>query len=134
MISKGAENESMWNISEGVFLTFGITYADASYGDSLNLEGVTEADLFFAQDYITIEDWYSLENIAGRQITYAPAIGASKTRSLTLRARKMCKVRSCSTFNRGSVHRTTAGMRSSGPEVWLTSYQNTGIQLRVPER
>ena len=72
MISKGVEVEALWTPTANVYLTFGVTYADARYGDDLNADGVTAASLFLAQDYQTLEDWEDLENIEGRQITHAP--------------------------------------------------------------
>lgn len=72
MISKGVELESMWTPAANVYLTFGVTYADARYGDDLNKQGVTPASLFLDQDYNTLEDWGDLENVEGRQITHAP--------------------------------------------------------------
>lgn len=72
MVSRGAELETMWNITDGVFLTLGVTYADARYGDDLNKAGVSQESLYLDQDFATLEDWNDLEKIEGRQITHAP--------------------------------------------------------------
>ncbi len=71
MITRGVEFESMWNVTDGVYWTLGVTYADAKYGDDLNAN-TNEVELFLNQDYDTLEDWAALENIEGRQITQAP--------------------------------------------------------------
>jgi iron complex outermembrane recepter protein len=72
MIATGVEWESTWNLAPGVYWSFGATYSSAKYGDSLNREGTSEAQLFLEQDYKTLEDWDSLESIEGKQITQAP--------------------------------------------------------------
>lgn len=72
MISRGAELESMWNVTDGVYFTLGVTYADARYGDDLNLSGVDQVSLYLDQNFAALEDWNDLESIEGRQITHAP--------------------------------------------------------------
>lgn len=71
MIAKGVELETTWFFTDNLLWTFGVTYADARYGDDLNAD-TTELDLVIAQDYKTLEDWRALEDIEGRQITHAP--------------------------------------------------------------
>ena len=72
MISKGVEIESSLVLTDNVYWSLGLTYADARYGDDLN-DPRTETELFLAQEYALLEDWASLENIEGRRITHAPA-------------------------------------------------------------
>ncbi len=71
MVSKGFEFESMYNLTDGVYWTLGVTYANAKYGKNLNAD-TSEAALFLAQDYDTLEDWSALEDIEGKRITQAP--------------------------------------------------------------
>ena len=71
MIAKGVELETTWFFTDNLLWTFGVTYADARYGDDLNAD-TTELDLVIARDYKTLEDWRALEDIEGRQITHAP--------------------------------------------------------------
>ena len=71
MISKGVELETTWFLSDNLLWTFGVTYADARYGDNLNAE-TTPLQLWLDQEYDALEDWQALENIEGRQITHAP--------------------------------------------------------------
>ncbi|MBV1878949.1 MAG: TonB-dependent receptor [Pseudomonadales bacterium] len=72
MISKGVEIETNWYIGDNIIWSFGVTYADARYGDDLNKKNTSEAQLFLDQDFETLEDFQSLENIEGQQITHAP--------------------------------------------------------------
>lgn len=72
MISRGMEIESGLFLTDNVYWSFGLTYADARYGDDLN-DSRTETELYLAQEFALLEDWNSLENIEGRRITHAPA-------------------------------------------------------------
>ncbi|MBV1878446.1 MAG: TonB-dependent receptor [Pseudomonadales bacterium] len=72
VISEGIEIETTWFLGDSIVWTFGVTYADAKYGDDLNKKNTSEAGLFLDQDFATLEDWAALENIEGRQLTHAP--------------------------------------------------------------
>ncbi|MBV1906889.1 MAG: TonB-dependent receptor, partial [Pseudomonadales bacterium] len=70
--SKGVEIETMWLIGDSIAWTFGLTYADAQYGNNLNIEDTSEAELFLSGQFNELEDWAALENIEGRRLTHAP--------------------------------------------------------------
>lgn len=72
MISKGAELETTWFLNNNLMWTFGVTYADARYGDNLNRPNTSLLELAVEQEYNILEDWEALENIEGRRITHAP--------------------------------------------------------------
>ncbi|MBV1905592.1 MAG: TonB-dependent receptor, partial [Pseudomonadales bacterium] len=72
MVSKGVELESTWLLTDNVLWTFGLTYANAKYGNHLNLDGASETSLYLDQNYEELEDFQSLEDIEGRRITHSP--------------------------------------------------------------